>query len=100
MACRSDIDNTPTRQIARRQATQNNRDCRALMTASSRASSVPKGDSFHPSQSSLVFINCCFALSLTGILLLINYALSEDAEHLDLLWWAPLATYDTFIVWR
>lgn len=56
------------------------------------------GSSFNTSESSLVFINCCFALSLTGVLLLLQTALSVN--HHYLLWWSPLAVYLVFVVWR
>jgi hypothetical protein len=54
--------------------------------------------SFNYSQSSLVFINCCFALSLTGVLLLLQAALA--VHHSYLFWWSPLAVYLVFVIWR
>jgi hypothetical protein len=52
---------------------------------------------FNSSQSSQLFINCCFALSLSAMF----WALSEASKNQSLyLIWMPLTVYLIFTVWR
>lgn len=63
----------------------------------------PSGTSpvrFDPTQSSLVFINCCFAISLTGPILLMGRAQQNPETWKRLLPGVALGIWLTFSVWR
>jgi hypothetical protein len=53
-------------------------------------------------QSSLVFINTCFAVSFTGVFILLESCFDSETpiEVLARIAWAALATYLIIIVWR
>lgn len=54
---------------------------------------------FNGSQCSQLFINCCFALSLSGVFLLVCEAFKNTANRYYI-WWVPLAIYLIFTIWR
>ena len=60
-----------------------------------RTQKVP-GPEFNSSQSSQLFVNCCFALSFGAVLFILTEALKQPL----LLTWLPLTVYLTFLVWR
>jgi hypothetical protein len=57
------------------------------------------GPPFNGSQCSQLFINCCFALSLSGVFLLVCEAF-KNAANRYYIWWVPLAGYLIFTIWR
>src|SRR4051795_5378969 len=55
------------------------------------------GLAFNNSQSSQLFINCCFALSFSGVFFILGEALHNKAL---LIAWLPFTVYLTFLIWR
>lgn len=52
---------------------------------------------FNSSQSSQLFINCCFALSFSGVFFILGEALHNKTL---LIAWLPFTVYLTFLIWR
>jgi len=52
---------------------------------------------FNTSQSSQLFINCCFALSLSGVFFTAIEALQKNLVYL---FWIPFTMYLVFLIWR
>src|ERR1051325_7552566 len=76
-------------------------DVRQLSTMRSSSSHVPQQVRFDPTQNSLVFINCCFAISLGGPILVLGDIQNNASGHWgQLLPGVPLAIWLTFSVWR
>jgi hypothetical protein len=52
---------------------------------------------FNTAQSSQLFINCCFALSLSGVIVIVSEAFKTSPAKL---FWIPLSIYLIFSIWR